>query len=171
MIDLRDPEQPYCGRVVTALPFAGGKYYRWANSHLNVALDLPPGTISQRTMIWAVRIHPETPRSTAGQPHAALAGAAASHSAHQAQIGVQGHHSWETRFHQVCSAAGAHTASEVVAESWPNENLIDACLDCVASWRHSPGHWNAVRTRHRLFGYDIRRGRNGIWYGTGIFAN
>jgi hypothetical protein len=49
--------------------------------------------------------------------------------------------------------------------------MIDSCIDCVQSWRHSPGHWRGVAGRHRAFGYDIRRGRNGIWYGTGIFAN
>jgi hypothetical protein len=27
-----------------------------------------------------------------------------------------------------------------------------------------------VRSRHPLFGYDIKRGRNGIWYATGIFG-
>jgi hypothetical protein len=171
ILDLRDAEQPYYGRVVTALPLTRGKYYRWQNSHLSAALVLPPGSLSQRTMIWAVRVHDESPASTAGELHSALAQAAADQSAYQAEIGVQGHHRWETRFHQIRLAARANAASEVVAESWPNENLIDACIDCVASWRHSPGHWQAVRTRHRLFGYDIRRGRNGIWYGTGIFAN
>ena len=63
-------------------------------------------------------------------------------------------------------------ASEADFARWEVvKDLIDSCIDCVASWRHSPGHWGAVRGRHRLFGYDIRRGRNGIWYGTGIFAN
>ena len=61
-------------------------------------------------------------------------------------------------------------AQEVVAESWPNESLVEACVDCVDSWRQSPGHWRAVRSRHPLFGYDIKRGRNGIWYATGIFG-
>jgi hypothetical protein len=27
-----------------------------------------------------------------------------------------------------------------------------------------------VRSRHPLFGYDIKRGQNGIWYATGIFG-
>ena len=62
-------------------------------------------------------------------------------------------------------------AQEVVAESWPSENLVEACIDCVDSWRHSPGHWEAVRSRHPLFGFDIQRGRNGIWYATGIFGH
>jgi hypothetical protein len=66
---------------------------------------------------------------------------------------------------------GVGSASEVVAESWPNQTMIDSCLDCVDSWRHSSGHWGAVRRQHRFFAYDIRRGRNGIWYGTGIFAD
>ena len=61
-------------------------------------------------------------------------------------------------------------AQEVVAESWPNETLVEACVECVDSWRQSPGHWSAVRSRHPLFGYDIKRGRNGIWYATGIFG-
>jgi hypothetical protein len=171
MIDLAHPGARHFNTVVTALPFARGKYYRWRNHHLTVALGLPPGTITQRTMIWAVRIHPESPGSTSGHQHRALAEAAAQHSAYQARIENQGHHRWERRFHEVRAGASAREASEVVAESWPDQNLIDSCIDCVASWRHSPGHWRAVRGRHRLFGYDIRRGRNGIWYGTGIFAN
>jgi hypothetical protein len=171
IIDLKHTGTPHYGKVVTALPFSRGKYYRWRTSHLNVALGLPPGTITQRTMIWAVRIHPEAPASTAGRCHRALAEAAKKHSEYQARIQVQGHHRWETRFHQVRSGTSAREASEVVAESWPDQNLIDSCIDCVASWRYSPGHWRAVRGRQRLFGYDIRRGRNGIWYGTGIFAN
>ena len=80
-----------------------------------------------------------------------------------------------------CGDAGGTTASgkpcrrrsapvEVVAESWPNQNLIDSCVDCVHSWRQSPGHWSAVQARQASYGYDIRRGGNGIWYATGIFA-
>jgi hypothetical protein len=171
IVDLKHTGAPYYGDVVTALPFSSGKYYRWRNSQLKTALGLPPGTITQRTMIWAVRIHPEAPGSTAGRCHKGLAKAAEQHSEYQARIQVQGHHRWEQRFHQVRSVTDANGASEVVAESWPDQSMIDSCIDCVASWRQSPGHWGAVRGRQRLFGYDIRRGRNGIWYGTGIFAN
>jgi len=171
IIDLVHQGAAYYGRVVNAFPFRSGKYYHWDPEYLSVALRLPPGTITQRTMVWAVRIHPERPASTTGQEDPHLAQAAASHSQYQADVGVQGHQQWETRFHRIRSMVGAGTASEVVAESWPGENMIDSCIDCVDSWRHSSGHWRAVRSRHRLFGYDIRRGRNGIWYGTGIFAN
>ena len=170
LLDLRHVGTPYYGRPVSVLPYASGKYYHWQNSHLHVMLDLPPGTLTQRTMIWAVRTHPEGPASTYGTFHPSLASGATQHSTYQASIGVQGHQNFGSRYGQLSGAAGG-SVSEVVAESWPNQNMIDSCIDCVQSWRHSPGHWRGVAGRHRAFGYDIRRGRNGIWYGTGIFAN
>jgi hypothetical protein len=171
ILDLKNSKAPYYGKVVTALPFSSGKYYRWQPNHLKVALNLPSGSITQRTMTWAVRIHPESPASTAGKSDPVLAQVATQHSEYQARVQVQGHQGFENRYQLVRSQTSAGDASEVVAESWPDQNLIDSCIDCVDSWRHSPGHWQAVRGRHRLFSYDIRRGNNGIWYGTGIFAN
>jgi hypothetical protein len=170
LLDLRHVGAPYYGTAVNILPYASGKYYQWRESHLHVMLDLPPGSLTQRTMIWAVRIHPEGPASTYGMHHPTLASGAASHSNYQASIGVQGHHNFDSRFGQLSGAAGG-SVSEVVAESWPGQNMLDSCIDCVDSWRHSPGHWRGVAGRHRAFGFDIRRGRNGIWYGTGIFAD
>lgn len=117
IIDYRPSRKPYYGRVVTALPFTSGKYYRWKNSHLAVALDLPPGTITQRTMVWAIRVHPEAPASTTGRQDAVLVQAATQHSAYQARVGVQGHQRFDQRYQLVRAKTGAATASEVVAES------------------------------------------------------
>jgi hypothetical protein len=171
IIDLANSGADYYGHVVTAIPFTPGKYYRYRPEHLPVLLTLPHGTLTQRTMIFAVRIHPEAPASTWGQQHPVLTAEADSHSRHQAEIAVQGHHNWETRYQRITSRLpGGVSAVEVVAESWPDQGLVDSCVDCVDSWRQSPGHWSAVRERHPLFGFDIRRGRNGIWYATGIFG-
>jgi hypothetical protein len=170
LIDLQNEGAEHYGHAVNVLPYSSGKYYHWQNSSLSVILDLPPGTLTQRTMIWAVRTHPEAPQSTYGSHHPTLANGAASHSSYQANIGQQGHQNFGTRFHQLSGATGG-AVSEVVAESWPGQNMIDSCIDCVRSWRGSSGHWRGVSGRHRAFGYDIRRGRNGIWYGTGIFAD
>jgi hypothetical protein len=169
VIDFTRPGSDYYGHVVSTFPFTPGKYM--SKEALSIVLDLPPGTLTQRTMIYAVRIHPEAPKSTQGQFHNVLAHEANQHASHQAAILLQGHHSWDTRFHRINSQLpGGVLAQEVVAESWPNENLVEACIECVHSWRQSPGHWGAVRSRHPLFGYDIKRGRNGIWYATGIFG-
>jgi hypothetical protein len=170
LIDLRNEGEPYYGHTVSVLPFSSGKYYHWRPDYLSTILSIPAGTLTQRTMIWAVRIHPEGPQSTSGVHHETLADGAAQHASYQASVGQQGHQNFETRFHSLSAAAGGGV-SEVCAESWPGQNMIDSCIDCVDSWRHSSGHWRGVSRRHRAFGYDIRRGRNGIWYGTGIFAD
>jgi hypothetical protein len=152
------------GRIVSVLPRTPGKYYRFEPSHLDELASLPEGSLTQRSMILAVRLHPERPRSTGGFCDPGLCGAAEAHSAHQARIHRQGHHGWETRSQRLGGAA-----SEVCAESWENQDLLDSCVDCVASWRQSSGHWRAVSGSHTAYGYDIRRGTNGIWYATGIF--
>lgn len=171
ILDFEHEDESYYGEVVTVLPFADGKYYRWKISHLRTALDLPAGSMTQRTMIWAVRVHPAGPASTEGEFHPVLAQAAGDHSEYQARVGVQGHQGFSGRFQRIRAKVSAGRGSEVVAQSWRKQNMIDSCLDCVRSWRHSPGHWNIVRRQHAKYGYDIRRSRSGIWYGTGIFAD
>ena len=180
VIDLAHPEAPYYEYVVSVCPFTAGKYYHFQPEHVATLIDLPAGTITQRTMVFAVRIHPEQPASTLGEASPVLYEEAESHSHYQAQIQVQGHQQWESRFHRIISRlfgrAGPRSytpalPAEVVAESWPNENLVDSCVDCVDSWRHSSGHWSQVHAQHVSYGYDIQRGANGIWYATGIFSN
>lgn len=161
---------PLTGRIVSILPRTSGKYYRFSPSHIDQLASLPSGTLTQRSMILAVRIHPENPQSTFGTCNPMLCQEAAAHSSHQARIRTQGHHNWGMRSQRIVgNAGGAGSASEVCAESWENQDLLDSCVDCVASWRQSSGHWNAVRSPQSAYGYDIRRGPNGIWYATGIF--
>lgn len=134
-------------------------------------LDLPPGTLTQRTLIYAVRTHPERPESTDGQPDPYLFDEAESHSEYQARIRLQGHHAWESRFHRINARLPAGClASEVCAESWPGQGLLESAIECVRCWRFSSGHWSAVRQRHQVYGYDMKRGDNGVWYATGIFG-
>ncbi len=170
IIDYENPNEDYYGYVVSTFPFLRGRTY--PARALGVILDLPPGTLTQRTMVYAVRVHPEGPQSTHGQPHAALLREAESHCAYQARLGVQGHHHWESRFHRInAQLGGGLLAQEVVAESWGGEPLVEAAIECVHSWRQSSGHWSAVRRYQPAWGYDIKRGANGVWYATGIFGN
>jgi hypothetical protein len=96
---------------------------------------------------------------------------AESHSQYQARIRLQGHHRWAARFPRINALLPQGlTAREVCAESWPGESLVEAAIECVRCWRLSSGHWSAVRARQGRYGYDIKRGGNGIWYATGIFG-
>ena len=96
--------------------------------------------------------------------------ATASHCRHQANITTLGHHNWDSRFQQLYAQLGGTPPSEVCAQSWQGETLLAACFSAVDSWRHSAGHWAAVSANQPAYGYDIRRGRDGNWYATGIFG-
>jgi hypothetical protein len=169
IVDFRSSDPKLRGMVVSTFPITEHLWY--TPERMAVILDLPPGTLTQRTLIYAVRIHPEKPASTDSQPSPDLLEEAQSHSQHQAEIRVQGHHSWASRFQRIVARLpGGLSAREVCAESWPGENLVEAAIECVHCWRLSDGHWNAVRSPNRFFGYDMKRGGNGVWYATGIFG-
>ncbi len=173
VIDLKHTGRSCYRHTVSSLPFAQPKYYapRYESPQsLKTLLRLPAGTLTQRTMIYAVRLHPEKPASTGARADEYLLTACESHSRYQASINLQGHHNWDARFQRISAKMGGNAASEVCAESWPGERLVDACFSCVHSWRQSPGHWSAVSSPQPAYGYDIKLGSGGTWYATGIFA-
>jgi len=169
VIDFHKPACPHCDCVVSTFPFLGKTAYSAAQ--MNVILDLPPGTLTQRTLIYAVRTHPERPASTQGQLNPELIKEAERQSAYQARIRLQGHHFWETRFQRLLARLPrGQTPCEVCAESWPGQGLLEAALECVRCWRLSSGHWRAVSSRQDAYAYDMKRGSNGVWYATGVFG-
>jgi hypothetical protein len=170
VVDHAHDEEGLAGRIVSILPRRPGKYYRFDPAHIDELASLPAGTLTQRSLILAVRIHPERPHSVQGVRDPVLAREAAAHSEHQARIRRQGHHDWQTRSQRIHGLVPGGYPTEVCAESWEDQDLLDSCVDCVASWRQSSGHWNAVKSPQAAYGYDIRRGANGIWYATGIFT-
>jgi hypothetical protein len=167
ILDFAHSKADYYKDVVSAFPFTPGKFHN-AQAMLTI-LGLPAGSLTQRTMIYVVRTHPAKPQSTLGEFHPVLAQQAKQQSVRMASLRNQGHHNWGSRAQQISYQIG-DMPQEIVAESWPGESLLEACQDCVDSWKQSSGHWRQVRSRHGIFGYDIQKGKNGIWYATGIFA-
>ncbi|MDZ7616557.1 MAG: thioredoxin family protein [Patescibacteria group bacterium] len=169
IIDYANRDAAYYKRVVSTFPVTQKLWY--TPDKMLAILGLPAGTLTQRTLIYAVRTHAERPGSTEGRLCSNLAAEATEHSQYQARIRRQGHHFWETRFQRITRRLpGGLVASEVCAESWPGERLVEAAIECVRCWRLSSGHWSAVRARHDLYAYDMKRGSDGIWYATGIFG-
>jgi hypothetical protein len=167
VIDLSSAAPRLHGYVVSTFPLTASLFY--GPEQMLTILDLPGGTLTQRTLIYAVRTHAERPASASGSPDPRLLQEAESHSQCQAGMCLQGHHNWASRFQRISAFLGC-TAREVCAESWPGQDLVDSAVECVRCWRCSPGHWNAVAARNCAFGYDMRRGANGVWYATGIFG-
>lgn len=89
----------------------------------------------------------------------------------QADRCCQGHFNWEGRFHWLeRNLPEFNDFQEVCAESWPHNNQQEAAFEMFKSWRSSPGHWRAVHSNCHAYGYAMKKGRNGIFYGVGIFA-
>ena len=169
IVDLRDKQSEHYGDIVSIYPFRTGKPLDQAK--LKILLELPTGTLTQRTLIFAVRTHKDKPQSTQGVFDPLLASETQKHSVHQASINLQGHHNWDRRFQLISAKLPDRLlAQEVCAESWPRQNLVEAAEECVHSWRQSTGHWSAVSSPHPRYGYDMKRGKNGVWYATGIFG-
>lgn len=169
IVDFRSSNPKLRGSVASMFPITERLWY--TPERMVVILNLPAGTLTQRTLIFAVRIHPEKPASAESELNPDLVAEAQQHSQYQARIRTQGHQFWETRFHRIVSRLpGGLSAREVCAESWPGQTLVEAAIECVRCWRLSSGHWSAVRASNRCFAYDMRRGSNGVWYATGIFG-
>jgi len=124
--------------------------------HVETLLSLPPGTLTQRTLIWAFRVHPEQPRGVFSKADNTLMTHAANHSAVQAQYNSMHHAYWFPG------------SFEIVAESWTNQSIVDAAIDLVNLWRSSPTHWWAASSNWNKFGCDMKS--NGSqWFATGVF--
>jgi hypothetical protein len=167
VLDFAHPQSPLHGTIVSTFPLTARLWY--APRQMIAILDLPEGTLTQRTLIYAVRTHPEGPGSAMGNADPRLLTEAQSHSDYQASLRLQGHHHWDARFPRISALLGC-TPREVCAESWPGQGLVEGAIECVRCWRCSSGHWNAVRSWNRAYGYDMKPGANGVWYATGIFG-
>ncbi|MFO0968058.1 MAG: hypothetical protein U0793_21085 [Gemmataceae bacterium] len=166
---------------ISVHPVASSRY-RWVPAYgaeqIKVTLNLPAhATLSQRSMIYAICVHPEAPQSVYCTCHPAFLAHACNHCARQAGAQRQHHADLASASNSLRGKVerGFSGAQEVVAESWGRfvggENVLEASFSCIDAWRHSPGHWGAVAGRHTYFGYDIARAANGTWYATGIFGH
>lgn len=169
ILDFTDPHTPFYGEAVSQFPLDNNEPL--SDAQLQVILNLPHASLTQRTMIYAVRTHDDQPESTSGEFSSYLFSRAEEHSYYQARLRLQGHHHWNRRFHEINERLPEDlVAYEVCAESWPGEDLVTAAISCVSSWRQSPGHWRLVRAAHPQYGYDMKRSNHGTWYATGIFG-
>jgi hypothetical protein len=179
IVSYHDDKLPTHWQVISAHPLVSSRY-RWAPSYgaeqAKITLDLPAtATLSQRSMLYALRVHPEQPRSVEAELHPAFLAHAAEHSQRQASMNRQHHANLSAAMSRLGGHVPISGASEVVAESWGRfvgyENVLEASFACINAWRQSPGHWGAVSRSHRYFAYDIVRAGDGTWYATGIFAH
>ena len=172
VIDFSSRDMPYYGEVVGILPFLRGGQECPSANHVDTFLSLPPGTLTQRTLTYAVRIHPDKPLSSEGEPIPVVMQTATDHALFQAERGVIGHHNFSTRSSKVREVLGDGSPSEICAQCRSGENLFEGAIACMRLWRTSSAHWSIARKSHTYYGYDMARSdRNGCWYGVGFFID
>jgi hypothetical protein len=179
ILSLQDKRRSTFGYPISVHPFVTSRY-PWVPAYgpdqLQVILDLPPATLAQRSLIYAVRVHPERPQSAHGEPHAAFLGHAESHSARQASTQYLHHADFGVVLPKLEEQVGRELTSpfEVVVESGllpERSHVLEAAYASVDIWRHSPPHWYAVSRAHRYWGYGLVRSPSGSWFATGFFAD
>jgi len=167
IIDLTDGSDELYGQVVSLFPFDEGKSL--GRPAMQAILDLPRGTLTQRTLIFALKTHPEKPASVRGKCNKVLLQQCHKHCKLMARYEAVGHHDWGSRSAAIGQALG-HSPSEVASMSLGSRKLLDAARECVDVWRASGVHWNMISSQQSLFGYDMVRSASGHYYATGIFV-
>jgi hypothetical protein len=126
--------------------------------YVGALLDLPQGSLTQRTLTWAFRVHQERPACTVGAADPVLMDHADRHSLTQAT---------SNSMHHSSSFPGSF---EIVAQSWMGTayNVADVAVDLVNLWRSSAPHWGAAVTPWSRYGLDMQN-NGSVWYGTGVF--
>jgi hypothetical protein len=150
VVDLQHKE--HFRETVSVLPQRYAMTY-----YVGALLDLPEGTLTQRTLTWAFRVHQERPPCTNGTADPTIMDHAARHSQNQANSNSMYH-------------SGSFPGSfEIVAQSWmSNANIADVAVDLVNLWRSSAPHWGAASTPWSRYGVDMQT-NGSVWYATGVF--
>jgi hypothetical protein len=169
VIDFARRDTPYYKDVVGILPFLRGDCPTAKQSE--TFLNLPPGTLTQRTLTYAVRIHRDRPLSSDGEPLPIVVREAAVHALYQAERGVLTHQNFSARSNRVKEVLGDGSPSEICAQSQRGVSLFEGAITCMKLWRHSSAHWSIARRDHTYYGYDMALGKNGSWYAVGFFID
>ena len=168
-IDFEHRDKPYYGEVVGILPFLRGVCPTMEQTE--TFLDLPPGTLTQRTLTYAVRIHPDKPLSTDGEPVSIVVQMAAEHALFQAERNILTHQNFGVRSSKAQAVLGSGMPAEICAQTQSGLGLFEGAISAMRAWRYSSGHWSIAKRTHRYYGYDMERGKNGAWYAVGFFIN
>ena len=169
VIDFSSRNMPFFGEVVGILPFMHGESP--TAKQTEVFLNLPPGTLTQRTLTYAVRIHPDHPLSSNGEPLPIVVWETTAHALYQAERGIITHQNYGARSARVREILGGGSPAEICAMSQSGISLFEGAMSCMRLWRYSSAHWSIARKEHTYYGYDMALGKSGAWHGVGFFIN
>ncbi len=150
VVDLQ--EKSHFGETISVLP----QRYS-AAGYVDALFDLPVGSLTQRTLTWAFRVHQEHPACVQGVADPTLM----QHADRQSTVQAQSN----SMFH----SSNFPGSFEIVAQSGSGGgNLADVAIELVNTWRGSAPHWGAATTAWSSYGVDMQT-NGGSWFATGVF--
>ena len=169
VIDFANRDASHYGDVVGILPFFQGICP--TADQTEIFLKLPPGTLTQRTLTYAVRVHHDQPLSADGEPAPIVVQMATEHALYQAERGYLTHVNFGVRSYRAKEVLGGGSPAEICAQSQSGVGLFEGAIGCMRAWRYSSAHWSIARKSQTYYGYDMVLGNNGAWYAVGFFIN
>lgn len=155
VLDLVDSKSKLYGTVVSAHPFNSGRHLTAQST--KIVIELPRGTITQRSLIYAAQVHPSRPAGARGLATVRLLSFSKDHSNTMARSGSMYHSNY--------------AGMEIVANIGPGATIVETAKSLISMWAGSPPHWGILSGKHRHFGLDMKRSSSGHWYATGVFGN
>lgn len=166
VVDLTDPSSPNHARVVTVLPMPQSGQFQ--DDTLTLALNLPKGAISQRTLLFAIRNTIPDSSLSMREFNSTLAELAHRNSRYMANAGQVGSFDQETRKQRIDQEFGPQAELKQLVFATESETTIhDAALQAVTSWIETSESFDVLDAPATAMGMDMfQNSESGRWFVT-----
>ena len=166
VVDLTDPASPNHARVVSVLPLPESGQFN--GDDLMLALNLPKGAISQRTLLFAIRSTVPDSSLSMRKFSPALIELAHRNSRYMANAGQIGSFDQETRQQRIEEEFGQQAElRELVFATESEATIHDAALQAVTSWISNSKSFEILDSPATAMGMDMfQDSESGRWFVT-----
>ena len=166
VVDLTDSNSPNHARVVTVLPLPESGQFQ--DDSLMLALNLPKGAISQRTLLFAIRSTVPDSSLSMREFSPTLVELAHRNSRYMANAGQAGSFDQKTRQQRIEQEFGTNVdLKELVFTTESETTIHDAALQAVTSWIETSESFDVLDGPATAMGMDMfQNAESGRWFVT-----
>ncbi len=166
VVDLTNRSSPNYARVVTVLPLPESGQFQ--NGSLTLALNLPKGTISQRTLLFAIRSTVPDSSLSMREFNSTLVELAHRNSRYMSSAGQTGSFDQETRQQRIEQEFGPQAELKQLVFATDSEATIhEAALQAVTKWIETSESFDVLDAPATEMGMDMFQNfESGRWFVT-----
>lgn len=166
VVDLTDPSSPNHARVVTVLPLPETGQFQ--DDSLKLALNLPKGAISQRTLLFAIRSTVPDSSLSMRKFNSTLVELAHRNSRYMANAGEVGSFDLETRQQRIEQEFGPQAELKQLVFATDSETTIhEAALQAVTNWIETSESFDVLDAPATEMGMEMfQNSESGRWFVT-----